>query len=302
MAEFSLPPWLTPADPAAYASRGMSMGIELGAREAAQRFAEQQQLREQHLAEMKLARMDAEMGLRAQEISIKAQMAARRAQAQAEYRAAIEAGEDPLKTLLRFGPEMGSQGTAEAAAIRAGMQKPAPTWRYEDVPGGGKVMISSEGRVHNVAAPPRERDKFEQVTQDVAGVPVLGNKNLSTGRFDPIASAMQQPGRMTQQTKAELAGVRREISQIEKDQSYVMDPNYKPKKGSSLTPELLSAQRTKYLELKRREAELIAGGAQAQGSGLRILSIRPKAGSDEEASDEQPEPDLVATPADDEEY
>src|SRR5512139_3012509 len=140
----SLPPWLIPSDPAPAALRGFTVGAQIGQHRAEQRFREAQMARQEQLAAMDQARWEAEIGMKAAEAS-------RRHAAQMEYRQAIEGGMDPLDAMIRFGPQMGQQSSAEAAAIRAMYQKdkPIPSWDVRDLGQGARVLVSDQGQVMN---------------------------------------------------------------------------------------------------------------------------------------------------------
>lgn len=176
----SLPPWLTPSDPAPAAARGFQLGLHAGAQQASQRFQQMQMARMEQQDAMQQARWDAEMGIKAAEM-------ARKHQAQMSYRQAIEGGMDPLDAMIRFGPEMGQQASAEAAAIRAmyAKEKPIPTWEEKTTPSGVPYMLSSTGQLHVLP----QRTDF--TPGDVKGFNVL---DPETGEPMPEFVGVPSPG------------------------------------------------------------------------------------------------------------
>ncbi len=128
MSNYILPPWLHgPPDPAgtmlagyhaaagiALQNAGLAQRNRIAQQEAqfrADEFAQNRDMQEQRIA-MERAYKDQELGLKAQD-------AAQKYQAIREYQDSITNGMDPLDALLLHGPAMGSQSSAEAAAIRA---------------------------------------------------------------------------------------------------------------------------------------------------------------------------------------
>ncbi len=125
---YPIPPWLHgPPDPAgtmlagyhaaaniALQNAGLAQRNRIAQQEAqfrADEFAQNRDMQEQRIA-MERAYKDQELGLKAQD-------AAQKYQAIREYQDSITNGMDPLDALLLYGPAMGSQSSAEAAAIRA---------------------------------------------------------------------------------------------------------------------------------------------------------------------------------------
>lgn len=139
---YDIPPWLRPADAVGPYVQGLHLGAQLTqerqrlaaqASEAATRAALQQQQIEQEsmLAQQRMevarAQQQQEIGLKQQELAQRQQtiqmateQAARKFAAMQAYQQEIaQPGADPLKAILKYGPAMGQQGSAEAAAIRA---------------------------------------------------------------------------------------------------------------------------------------------------------------------------------------
>lgn len=131
-----LPPWIRAAEPAQYYGQGYGLGLREWEQQAQNARAWNQMAIEaqnaaarQALAEQEMGLRESEFGLAQEELGMKqaieerkAQEAAQRYSAQQEYQRRVAAGADPIQTLMELGPQMGSQQTAEAAAIRAMLQ------------------------------------------------------------------------------------------------------------------------------------------------------------------------------------
>jgi hypothetical protein len=107
----TIAPWLIPADALRAAQGGTSAGLEyrgqnIAAEENAASLAQAaQKVQSAHdLEQQKITGGLAEAKART---DIEAQLAARKFAAQQSYQNAINGGEDPIKSLLQFGPQMG---------------------------------------------------------------------------------------------------------------------------------------------------------------------------------------------------
>jgi len=118
-----IPPWLIPADPAQWTARGTEIGAQLAAQRAAQAYQQRQQALEaqrlaigQQEAQQRLALDQADQQMRAQAASAKfAGMQG--------YTEAVRSGQDPIRAMLEWGPQMGQQASPEAAALRSMMMQ-----------------------------------------------------------------------------------------------------------------------------------------------------------------------------------
>lgn len=142
MATYPIAPWLHPQDTVGPYVQGLHLGAQLQqerqrlsqqAAEAAVRAQMQQEqmeresMIEQQRIEVSKAQQQQEVALKQQElaqhqqtIQMATEQAARKFQAMQAYQAEIaQPGADPLKAILKYGPAMGQQASAEAAAIRA---------------------------------------------------------------------------------------------------------------------------------------------------------------------------------------
>jgi hypothetical protein len=174
MPAYPIPPWLHPQDTVGPYVQAQRLRAEMDMQQ--QRLAAQQQMAAIE-SQVKKEQAEREAMLTQQRIAVSAQMqqqeadlkrqeleqakekiqqsseaAARRYQAMAGYQAAIQGGADPLKSILEFGPAMGQQGTAEAAAIRASQmhakQAVPPQWQTDPVSGQRYLWNPQSGAVH----------------------------------------------------------------------------------------------------------------------------------------------------------
>lgn len=137
------PPWIRAAEPAQYYGQGYGLGLREWEQQAQDARAWNEmamqgeaQAARQAQAEQELGLREAEFGLSQEELGMRQAVEQRKAQeasqlyaARQEYQRRVQSGEDPIQVLMEMGPMMGSQQTAEAAAIRAMMQgqKQAPS-------------------------------------------------------------------------------------------------------------------------------------------------------------------------------
>lgn len=141
MATYPIAPWLHPQDTVGPYVQGLHLGAQLQqerqrlsqqAAEAAVRAQMQQEQMEresmiaQQRIEVSKAQQQQEVALKQQElaqhqqtIQMATEQAARKFQAMQAYQSEVAGGGDPLKAILKYGPAMGQQASAEAAAIRA---------------------------------------------------------------------------------------------------------------------------------------------------------------------------------------
>lgn len=143
MADYPLPPWLTPrTDPAQAFVTSMHLGAQIAQQQnqlqaeqeraqmetqARQQALQQQTLRAQQQIEMQRAYHDAVVGLRQDQLDqvsqanqLKAQVAARKFAAQQQFRQRVAAGEPASKVMMELGPEMGASAGDFGAALRQG--------------------------------------------------------------------------------------------------------------------------------------------------------------------------------------
>lgn len=262
-----IPPWIQPADEAGQLSKGIALGAQIGEAQARQRMQEQQQLREQEQMAQDKARWEAEFNMASQ-------AQARKLQAQAQYQTAIRANQDPLKALLEFGPAMGQQGSAEAAAIRASaMQaKPQVSWSPVDLPEGLKGMQSNTGQLRVL---PRAQPQANVPTGPVQGLPVLGPDGQPAPGLMAFPSAtgkgvtihrMQDEGRLTQVDRDELHDLEREQDRLQKLIDKDEDPlsptgMFATKPPAQLTPPqraLLTAAKARKEQLQKLQDQIDA--------------------------------------------
>jgi hypothetical protein len=164
-----------------------TMAAQQSARQAAQRFQEQQMARLQQQDAQKQAQWEAEFGLQSSQ-------AARKSAAMQEYQKRVGGGEDPLKVMMELGPIMGESGTALGAAIRR--QAPAA----EFVPGNDETgqppyFSLPGGGVHLL---PQERQRPQWVSesrQDDDGNLYDVLVNQDTGDEKPAPRAPRQSSR-----------------------------------------------------------------------------------------------------------
>lgn len=264
----STPPWISPADPVASASRGLALGMQMGSQQAAQQFQEQQMQRKEQEDAIANAQWEAEYGLRASE-------AARKHEAMQEYQQRIASGEDPLKVILEIGPKVGISGQAEAAVIRAQNQKKPPTWQMiPGLPEGVQALQSSAGGIHVLPA-----QKTGATWQDTVKNGMPGQQEMTTGRFQPF------PKPTDDTFKSAMMADRwaREIDKIHEanpmfDLSGSIDPSWPKMKQSQFT------QAKARVESLQKKIDALEGGgpvpisaapAAAAPSGIKILNIRP---------------------------
>ncbi len=131
---YVIPPWLHPQDIVGQYSQGVHLGAQLAQEQqrlaAQQAQSEREHTLQQQRLEVAKAYQDQEIELRKQEIGQAQQKLQQATQAAARQYAAIQgyqqelaAGTDPLQAILKYGPLMGHQTSAEAAAIRASQMK-----------------------------------------------------------------------------------------------------------------------------------------------------------------------------------
>ena len=140
MANYPIAPWLHPQDTVAPYVQGLHLGAQLQqerqrlsqqANEASvraqlqQQQLEQESMQAQQRLEVQKAQHQQELALKQQElaqhqqtIQMATEQAAKKYAAMQAYQQEVASGGDPLKAILKYGPAMGQQSSAEAAAMR----------------------------------------------------------------------------------------------------------------------------------------------------------------------------------------
>jgi len=141
VAQYPIPNWLHATDAVTPYVQGLHLGAQIQqereklsqqANEAAVRASlqkqqiEQESMQAQQRLEVTRAQQQQENALKQQElaqhqqtIQMATEQAARKYQAMQAYQEEVSSGGDPLKAILKYGPAMGQQASAEAAAMRA---------------------------------------------------------------------------------------------------------------------------------------------------------------------------------------
>lgn len=130
MPAYPIPAWLQPADIAGQYAQGVHLGAQIS--EQQQRLAQaaaesdRQHMLEQQRLEVNKAYQKQEIELRQRELAQHQQQidtatktAANKFAAMQAYQQEISSGADPIKTIIKYGPAISGQASAEAAAIRA---------------------------------------------------------------------------------------------------------------------------------------------------------------------------------------
>lgn len=130
MPAYPIPSWLQPADIAGQYAQGVHLGAQIS--EQQQRLAQaaaesdRQHMLEQQRLEVNKAYQKQEIELRQRELAQHQQQidtatktAANKFAAMQAYQQEIASGADPIKTIIKYGPAISGQASAEAAAIRA---------------------------------------------------------------------------------------------------------------------------------------------------------------------------------------
>jgi hypothetical protein len=280
-----IPPWLQPADPATHRARGFSLGLEAASQRAANKFREAQLAREDQAREIQQAQNAAEYGLRkkAQDMAEQEQQrvaaqAASQAAARQSYRQAIASGMDPMQALIMHGPDMGQQGTPEAAAIRAQLQSARQNRMPQvvDIGGGRKALIGPSGEPRIIP----EQAKYTDENQTIAGtqVPVQRNSLTRLLRYPPVqlvapsvpgyvspSDKLQFQAQNQQQVSAQKARQQWAMSRmktIEQGAGQFLSGDTQPKEGDAMA-KMLPGLIKEYNSLK---AELAAPKAPAPGT------------------------------------
>lgn len=282
-----IPPWITAAQPADYMARGVGLGLQAASQRAAQAHAAQQLAVEQQRAAVQAAQWQQEFQLQQAIQQEKSERAARQFEAMKKYQLAIQSGADPISAMLEYGPEMGQQGTAEAAALRSAMiaKKQPASWSEMTTPSGSKFMVSSQGGLMRIPPTPIP-EQFTDATMNIGGVPIQGQRSSKTQRFFPLAiPGAQQPGYLSPAEKAELTQTRKELADLEASYGEFVTAGREPANKSGVVAKALPAARDRYKTLKARLNELLHKGQPgavtggSPGGGLRVLSIRQAAPS-----------------------
>lgn len=112
MANYPIPPWLQPADPASAYAQGLQIGTRIGSEQTRQATEQAAIDRQTQMQAVEEARKQAEFGL-------KQQAAARRYAAQAKYQDLLSQGVDPAKALLQVAPDLGESLTGAAQLYKS---------------------------------------------------------------------------------------------------------------------------------------------------------------------------------------
>lgn len=191
-----LPPWLVAADPASQAQAGLRLGSGIGAEQASQLYQQQQQLMQQARQAEEQRQFQLQYQLQQAQQQREAEKAARIYAAQQGYQKDIEAGADPLKAILKWGPMMGQQASPEAAALRAEASRRQPMPGQAQIPQGMVAVPTDAGGWHIVPNPKQPRSwAFVPANKDT-GEPAHW-EDTQTG--EP-KSVVHDPG-MTEATK-----------------------------------------------------------------------------------------------------
>jgi hypothetical protein len=247
-----IPPWLIPADPAAYKAKGLGLGLEASSQRAAQAFREAQAAREQQMEEQRKqvqqAQWQQEYGLQQAAQQQSAQAAAAKFAAQKQYQDAVTGGMDPLQAILQFGPAMGQQASPEAAAIRSMQRKPAqtPLW----VPGNDKTGEPGHwleaGRVQQAQKPASTFEDWQQKQDYLA-------KNR-----EQAAAKSEENRRARESRQARRSELKTEHAELVKEGFLGIDPN--TSKNENTKKAAMQAQ-SRAMAIQRELRELDASDA-----------------------------------------
>lgn len=117
-----IPPWLQPASPADYWTKGVQLGLQVASQRQQAAQAAASAARQQQAQAVAEARDVAEFGLQQQAQDEKAKAAAARLAAMQSYQSEVAAGANPIQAMLKYGTAMGNEGGA-SAAIHAQLQQ-----------------------------------------------------------------------------------------------------------------------------------------------------------------------------------
>lgn len=246
----ALPPWLIPATPAEYYAKGIGLGIQQAQQQAAAAHAAQQLQMEAERAAVRDALAQQELALRAQEQASSEELvrsrvaeASRRAAAQREYQTRAAAGEDPMKLLMELGPSMGSEQTAQAAAIRYQLEQA----KRRTLPGGpiqGKAVMGPDGKP----------------IEGLIGVESATGQGYTIHSTRPLSPKMTDYQRdlLTERSEKRIDALVKENEDLNVE---TPDPKWSPRRLAKWT-----AGRKRILEEEQKIAEL-GGMGQASATG-----------------------------------
>jgi hypothetical protein len=203
----TIAPWLIPADPLQAAKAGTSAGLEyrgqdIQANEHAASLAEAAQ-EAQMAHQIEQEKVTGTLAQAKAQSDIESKQAAQKFQAQHGYQLALDSGEDPVKALLRFGPQMGASTSGlgqimlENFKNRQSAMVPQPvinpkTGKVDAYQLGGTLHMTASQGSGKATVPPGLKARLDAAVKMLTSDPDPRHAAANQKRVDELANEMDK--------------------------------------------------------------------------------------------------------------